>query len=859
MKKKRNKIILTSLSALAIILTSCNFKFAESSGSTSSNIESTTTSSATPSTSNDTSSNIDIKFSLIFENNGHGIKPSLISNIKMIPSDLPSLLDDEYNFEGWYLDETLTNKVISGTIIQNDTILYAKWVKKESTPELKYTITYEINGHGSQPSNLVDVTKIPSQLPVLEATGYIFNGWYLDKELTKKAEEGSIVTSNIILYASWTKKEAVKSEYTVSFNTSGGSGISNVKVIEGNKLERPADPVKENAIFKGWYLDNIYNEPFDFDSVIYKNLTLYAKWEDKLKVSFFVNDKEYMSEYVESNNTITKPTDPTISGYKFEGWYESLNDEKEFDFETKIVSNIILYAKLTKVEETTILYEGYDEGINLEFKANSLENINVYYKQTEDSSYKTLDKELIRISDGIARADILGLKAGVYDVKVSSLEMEEKIVVNVTAYDRSGYAHFNQTGIGAYNDDGTLKLGTNVVYVTESTKNTVTCTINKKKYTGLVAILNAQAKSSVPLDIRIIGQVSADTWKEIKYDKSSNSNLTIDKIVDKNGNQLPQKSMTEEEIIKGGYNTLEGKYEQIKGITNSIKYSNDEFDSYYNMIDVSEAKNVTVEGVGSDAMMYQCGFTWKKCSGIEIRNLTFDDYTEDACSFEGSDDATTLSGFKTGHIWIHHNTFNEGNNKWDVCPEQDKHEGDGATDLKKNAYITISYNHYYKNHKTGLVGGGDSQHTACVTFHHNYYENCTSRLPLGRQANMHMYNNYYYNSTGTNMSIRSNGYAFVENCYVESCNNPFETKGTGVIKLYGTTIVSSKGTNNAVVASSREEYVSNSNLYSDSFDTDSNIFYYDATSKKTKVSYLTSASQAKVDCIKYAGVHKFTY
>lgn len=124
------------------------------------------------------------------------------------------------------------------------------------------------------------------------------------------------------------KKEAIKTEYTVSFNTNGGSSISNVKVIEGNKLTKPADPVKENAIFKGWYLDDTYNEPFDFDSAINKNLTLYAKWVNKLKVSFVVNDDEYTSEYVESNTTITKPADPIISGFKFEGWYESLNDEK---------------------------------------------------------------------------------------------------------------------------------------------------------------------------------------------------------------------------------------------------------------------------------------------------------------------------------------------------------------------------------------------------------------------------------------------------------------------------------------------------------------------------------------------------
>lgn len=277
------------------------------------------------------------------------------------------------------------------------------------------------------------------------------------------------------------------------------------------------------------------------------------------------------------------------------------------------------------------------------------------------------------------------------------------------------------------------------------------------------------------------------------------------------------------------------------------------------MIDVSAAQNVTIEGVGSDALLYQFGFTWKKCSSIEVRNLTFDDYTEDACSFEGGDDSTTLEGFTTGHIWIHNNTFNEGNNKWDVCPEQDKHEGDGATDFKKNAYITVSYNHYYKNHKTGLVGGSDSHHTACLTFHHNFYDNCTSRLPLGRQANMHMYNNYYYKSTGTNMSIRANGYAFVENCYVEGCNNPFETKGTGVIKLYGTIVVSSKGVNNAYTANTRDELVKNSNLYSSSFDTDSNVFYYDATNKKSKVSYLTKAEQAKEDCISKAGAHKFNH
>ena len=110
----------------------------------------------------------------------------------------------------------------------------------------------------------------------------------------------------------------------------------------------------------------------------------------------------------------------------------------------------------------------------------------------------------------------------------------------------------------------------------------------------------------------------------------------------------------------------------------------------------------------------------------------------------------------------------EGINYWDVCNEQDKHDGDGSVDLKGNKNITISYNIFTETHKTGLVGGSDSAKTTNVTFHHNYYLNCGSRLPLGRQAVMHMYNNYYYGSTGTNMSIRAGGYAFIENSIFEN-------------------------------------------------------------------------------------------
>ncbi len=512
-------------------------------------------------------------------------------------------------------------------------------------------------------------------------------------------------------------------------------------------------------------------------------------------------------------------------------------------------------AKITK-------YGTIGEGAYAEWSDIDGNNARVEYKLTSESTYKEIDNELVRQKDSsTARFDALGLKAGVYDFKITTANSEvlEMKNINVTNYDRSGYAHFKTTNaVGGYNNDGTVKANATIVYVTDSTKNTVEAKIGSKTYKGLSAILQAQSSSSNPLIVRLIGSINAATWNQITYTKGKN-NLTVDQIKDKNGKALPQQSFTEEEIISGGHNTLNtSTYTKLNGLSNRIKYDEKkkEFDSYYNMLDISGAKNVTVEGVGEDAKIFQWGFTWKNCSYIEVRNITFDDYPEDACAFEGPDDATTLSGFTTGHIWLHNNTFNEGKNYWDVCPEQDKHEGDGATDLKKNANITFSYNHYFKNHKTGLVGGGDAQHTANITFHHNFYDQCSSRLPLGRQANMHMYNNYYYKSSSYSMSIRAGAYAFVEACNFESGKNPMETKDgdgkKGVIKSYNNVITAS-GTNNSVKATSRDQKVANDNIYDKNFDTNPTNFYYDSTNKVSDVAYLTDANQAKIDAKAYAG------
>ena len=136
--------------------------------------------------------------------------------------------------------------------------------------------------------------------------------------------------------------------------------------------------------------------------------------------------------------------------------------------------------------------------------------LKVEIKKSDELSYNLVDSELIRKeNDENARVDIVGLAAGSYDVKIMNSKGVTQIKndILVTSYDRSGYAHFGASeGVGAYNNDGTLKDNATVVYVNDSNKNTVTATIGGNTYTGIVNILNASTPSN-PVDIRIIGNI----------------------------------------------------------------------------------------------------------------------------------------------------------------------------------------------------------------------------------------------------------------------------------------------------------------------------------------------------------------
>lgn len=363
------------------------------------------------------------------------------------------------------------------------------------------------------------------------------------------------------------------------------------------------------------------------------------------------------------------------------------------------------------------------ESAYAEWATDGSDSYNVYYSGAGSKDVK-VDAPLIRKYGSRFRVDVVGLKAGDYTFKVVSVKGGKEgasatsETVTVKAHDRSGFAFSDGHIPGAYNADGSLKNDAVVLYVSESTKNSVkldVVTSSKGAVTecaGLQNILTALKKGfeKRPLAIRLMGNVTDPQ-------ETDHGDIVIDM----------------------------GK---------------------------KEGMAVTLEGIGNDATANGWGIRIKNAQDVEVRNIGIMNVDSD----EG-DNISLQQDNK--YIWVHNCDFFYGH----AGSDKDQVKGDGALDCKKSTYITFSYNHFWDNGKSNLLGLSESTTDGLyITYHHNWYDHSDSRHPRVRYYSAHVYNNYYDGNAKYGASSTLGSSVFMEANYFRNCKYPMMTslQGTDV-------------------------------------------------------------------------------
>lgn len=232
----------------------------------------------------------------------------------------------------------------------------------EDAPEV-YRVAFEYNYdyEGTENAAYTNSGGTVSAPTEPKREGYAFGGWYSDESLTDDWNfDTDTVTDDITLHAKWNMNQ-----YTVTFNTNGGSAVKEQEIDYGGKVTKPEAPTQTGYTFAGWYSDANFNTPWNFDTnTVSGNMTLYAKWNiNQYTVTFNTNGgSDVDSLSVDYGEKVEKPADPTREGYTFDGWYSDKDFKTAWDFNTPITADTTLYAKWTEIPTYTVTVAASSHG-----------------------------------------------------------------------------------------------------------------------------------------------------------------------------------------------------------------------------------------------------------------------------------------------------------------------------------------------------------------------------------------------------------------------------------------------------------------------------------------------------------------
>ena len=221
-----------------------------------------------------------------------------------------------YTFKGW-------DKEIPETMPAENITVKAQWEINQ------YTIAFDTNG-GSEIAPITQDYGTEITAPDNPTRkGYTFKGW--DKEIPETMPAG-----NITVKAQWEINQ-----YTITFDTNGGSEIAPITQDYGTEITAPDNPTRKGYTFKGW--DKKIPETMPAE-----NITVKAQWEiNQYTIAFDTNGGSEIAPITQDYGTeITAPDNPTRKGYTFKGW------DKEIP-ETMPAENITITARWKDTEKPT--------------------------------------------------------------------------------------------------------------------------------------------------------------------------------------------------------------------------------------------------------------------------------------------------------------------------------------------------------------------------------------------------------------------------------------------------------------------------------------------------------------------------
>ena len=301
-----------------------------------------------------------------------------------------------------------------------------------------YTVTLHANDGTINNGNVTEYTYgVGATLPTdVTRTGYTFKGWYDNENLTGSPVTaiGDTETGNKEYWAKWEINQ-----YTITFDTVGGSTVASITQDYGTAIAAPADPTREGYTFIGWDKEIPSTMPAE-------NMIITAKWKvNQYTITFDSNGGSEIAPITQDYGTaITAPADPTREGYTFIGWDKAIPA-------TMHAEDLTITAQWRDIAvptgEIKIAENGWKSFLNTI-------TFDLFFKDTQtvtvtaaDNSGKAVKIEYLLSDKALTESELAGMTFTAYSAPFS-INPDNEYVIYVKLTDTSGnFAYINTNGI----------------------------------------------------------------------------------------------------------------------------------------------------------------------------------------------------------------------------------------------------------------------------------------------------------------------------------------------------------------------------------------------------------------------------
>ena len=298
-----------------------------------------------------------------------------------------------YTFKGWYDNENLTGSPVTaiGGAETGNKEYWAKWEINQ------YTVTVKPE-NGKADITITQDYGTPITAPTLTREGYTFKGW--DKEIPE-----TMPAENITVKAQWKINQ-----YTITFDTNGGSEIAPITQDYGTKITAPADPTRKGYTFKGWDKEIPETMPAE-------NITITARWKDTEKPT---------GEIIIGTNKWNEFLNKLTFGIFFKDTQEVTINAVD-NSGVVFVSYLVTDKELSEAELNSLVFRAYEEPFSIDPNGEYIvyvmlvdENINITYLRSD------------RITLDNIQPVISGIENGKTYCEAQTVTVDEKYVDTVT-------------------------------------------------------------------------------------------------------------------------------------------------------------------------------------------------------------------------------------------------------------------------------------------------------------------------------------------------------------------------------------------------------------------------------------------